>query len=130
MTGIFPARARDTGTRPSGAAGPLRRQRWAGRRWCRGPGPAALPGVGWAKSGAVSQAVAGVLSDRGRYVDGSAACGDPCGRLLWPGATLGAMPYLEPNPPKPQKKLLLIFCLMMAVPAAVAIVASVAARMG
>jgi hypothetical protein len=40
------------------------------------------------------------------------------------------MPYLEPNPPKPQKKLLVVFGLMMAVPAAVAIVASIAARMG
>jgi hypothetical protein len=40
------------------------------------------------------------------------------------------MPYLEPNPPQPQKKLLIIFGLMMAVPAVVAIVATIAAKMG
>lgn len=40
------------------------------------------------------------------------------------------MPYLDPDPPKPQKKLLLVFGLMMAVPAVVAIVATIAARMG
>jgi hypothetical protein len=55
---------------------------------------------------------------------------DPRGGPVLPGATLVAMPYLEPNPPKPQKKLLLVFALMMAVPAAVAIIATIAARMG
>ncbi len=36
------------------------------------------------------------------------------------------MPVLEPNPPEPQKKLLLIFGLMMAVPAVVAVIAMIA----
>ena len=40
------------------------------------------------------------------------------------------MPVLEPNPPQPQKKLLLIFGLMMAVPAVVAVIATIAAKMG
>jgi hypothetical protein len=40
------------------------------------------------------------------------------------------MPVLEPNPPRPQKKLLLVFGLMMLVPAVVAVVASIAATMG
>ncbi|WP_329319568.1 SGM_5486 family transporter-associated protein [Streptomyces sp. NBC_01537] len=40
------------------------------------------------------------------------------------------MPVLEPNPPQPQKKLLLIFALMMGVPAVVAVIATIAARMG
>jgi hypothetical protein len=40
------------------------------------------------------------------------------------------MPVLEPNPPQPQKKLLIIFGLMMAVPAVVAVIATIAARMG
>jgi len=40
------------------------------------------------------------------------------------------MPVLEPNPPQPQRKLLIIFGLMMGVPAFVAVVATIAARMG
>jgi hypothetical protein len=40
------------------------------------------------------------------------------------------MPVLEPDPPTPQKKLLVIFGLMMAVPALVAVVAIIAARLG
>ena len=40
------------------------------------------------------------------------------------------MPVLEPNPPQPQKKLLIIFGLMMGVPAVVAVIATIAARMG
>ncbi|WP_265737757.1 SGM_5486 family transporter-associated protein [Actinacidiphila oryziradicis] len=40
------------------------------------------------------------------------------------------MPVLEPNPPTPQKKLLVIFGLMMLVPAVVAVIASFASRMG
>lgn len=40
------------------------------------------------------------------------------------------MPVLEPNPPQSQRRLLIIFGLMMGVPAVVAIVATIAARMG
>ncbi|MFC4030529.1 SGM_5486 family transporter-associated protein [Streptomyces polygonati] len=40
------------------------------------------------------------------------------------------MPVLEPNPPRPQRRLLIIFGVMMAVPAFVAVVATIAARMG
>lgn len=40
------------------------------------------------------------------------------------------MPVLEPNPPQPQRKLLIIFGLMMGVPAVVAVVATIAAHMG
>ncbi|MDX3238109.1 SGM_5486 family transporter-associated protein [Streptomyces sp. ME03-5709C] len=40
------------------------------------------------------------------------------------------MPVLEPNPPQPQKKLLIIFGCMLAVPAVVAVIAVIAARMG
>ncbi|WP_274598789.1 SGM_5486 family transporter-associated protein [Streptomyces albus subsp. chlorinus] len=37
------------------------------------------------------------------------------------------MPVLEPNPPEPQKKLLLIFGLMMGVAVVVGVIASIAA---
>jgi hypothetical protein len=40
------------------------------------------------------------------------------------------MPVLEPNPPQPQKKLLLVLCLMLGVPAVVAVIASIAANYG
>ncbi|WP_329130494.1 SGM_5486 family transporter-associated protein [Streptomyces sp. NBC_01476] len=40
------------------------------------------------------------------------------------------MPVLEPNPPQPQRRLLMIFGMMMAVPAIVAVVAIFASRMG
>ncbi|WP_265736767.1 SGM_5486 family transporter-associated protein [Actinacidiphila yeochonensis] len=40
------------------------------------------------------------------------------------------MPVLEPNPPNPQRRLLIVFGLMMGVPAIVAIVAIIAAGMG
>ncbi|MDI5963076.1 SGM_5486 family transporter-associated protein [Streptomyces sp. SL13] len=40
------------------------------------------------------------------------------------------MPVLEPNPPQPQKKLLLVFGLMLAVPAVVAIIATIGAHYG
>jgi hypothetical protein len=40
------------------------------------------------------------------------------------------MPVLEPNPPRSQRRLLIIFGLMMGVPAIVAVVATFAARMG
>ena len=40
------------------------------------------------------------------------------------------MPVLEPNPPQPQRRLLTLFGLMMGVPAIVAVVAIIAARMG
>jgi hypothetical protein len=40
------------------------------------------------------------------------------------------MPVLEPNPPEPQRRLLVIFGLMMGVLVLVAVVASVAATMG
>ncbi|SEO75163.1 SGM_5486 family transporter-associated protein [Actinacidiphila rubida] len=40
------------------------------------------------------------------------------------------MPVLEPNPPQPQRRLLIIFGLMMGVPAIVAIIATIGARMG
>lgn len=40
------------------------------------------------------------------------------------------MPVLEPDPPQPQKKLLIIFGLMMVVPAVVAVIATFAAKMG
>ncbi len=40
------------------------------------------------------------------------------------------MPVLEPNPPRPQRKLLITFGLMMGVPAIVAVIATIAARMG
>lgn len=40
------------------------------------------------------------------------------------------MPVLEPNPPQPQRRLLIIFGLMMGVVAIVAVIASVADRMG
>lgn len=40
------------------------------------------------------------------------------------------MPVLEPNPPQPQRRLLIIFGLMMGVVAIVAVIASVAATMG
>jgi len=40
------------------------------------------------------------------------------------------MPVLEPNPPQPQRKLLIIFLLMLGVPALVAVIATIAARMG
>lgn len=40
------------------------------------------------------------------------------------------MPVLEPNPPQPQRRLLIMFGLMMGVPAIVAVVAIFAARMG
>ncbi|MDJ1137731.1 SGM_5486 family transporter-associated protein [Streptomyces iconiensis] len=37
------------------------------------------------------------------------------------------MPVLEPNPPKPQKKLLLIFGVMIAVTVVIGVIASIAA---
>lgn len=37
---------------------------------------------------------------------------------------------LEPNPPQPQKKLLIIFGLMLAVPALVAVIATIGAKFG
>jgi hypothetical protein len=40
------------------------------------------------------------------------------------------MPVLEPNPPQSQRRLLIIFGLMLGVPALVAVVATFAARMG
>jgi hypothetical protein len=40
------------------------------------------------------------------------------------------MPVLEPNPPKPQKKFLLMLGLMLGVPALVAVVASIGAHFG
>ncbi|MFD3453477.1 SGM_5486 family transporter-associated protein [Streptomyces sp. NPDC058691] len=40
------------------------------------------------------------------------------------------MPVLEPNPPQPQKKLLLIFGLMLAVPALVAVIAIIGSKFG
>lgn len=40
------------------------------------------------------------------------------------------MPVLEPNPPQPQKKLLIIFGLMMAVPALVAVIAVIGSKFG
>lgn len=40
------------------------------------------------------------------------------------------MPVLEPNPPRPQRKLLILFCMMLGVPAFVAVIATIAARMG
>jgi hypothetical protein len=40
------------------------------------------------------------------------------------------MPVLEPNPPQSQRRLLLVFALMLGVPAVVAVVATFAARMG
>ena len=40
------------------------------------------------------------------------------------------MPVLEPNPPQPQRKLLIILFLMLGVPAFVAVIATIAARMG
>ncbi|MEU6852114.1 SGM_5486 family transporter-associated protein [Actinacidiphila alni] len=40
------------------------------------------------------------------------------------------MPVLEPNPPQSQRRLLIVFGLMLGVPALVAIVATIAARMG
>ncbi|SCE10879.1 hypothetical protein GA0115240_13881 [Streptomyces sp. DvalAA-14] len=40
------------------------------------------------------------------------------------------MPVLDPNPPQPQRRLLKVFGLMMAVPAFVAVIAIIAARMG
>lgn len=40
------------------------------------------------------------------------------------------MPVLEPNPPQSQRRLLIIFGLMMGVPAIVAVVAVFASRMG
>jgi hypothetical protein len=40
------------------------------------------------------------------------------------------MPVLEPNPPQPQRRLLIIFGLMMGVVALVAVIASVADKMG
>lgn len=40
------------------------------------------------------------------------------------------MPVLEPNPPQSQRRLLIVLALMLGVPALVAIIASVAARMG
>ncbi len=40
------------------------------------------------------------------------------------------MPVLEPNPPNPQKKFLLVLTLMLAVPALVAVIATVGANYG
>jgi hypothetical protein len=40
------------------------------------------------------------------------------------------MPVLEPNPPQPQRRLLFVLGLMLAVPAVVAVIATFAARMG
>ncbi len=40
------------------------------------------------------------------------------------------MPVLEPNPPQPQKKLLMVLGLMLGVPAVVAVIASIAAHYG
>lgn len=40
------------------------------------------------------------------------------------------MPVLEPNPPRPQRKFLIVLGLMLAVPAVVAVVATFAAKMG
>ncbi|MEU4093078.1 SGM_5486 family transporter-associated protein [Streptomyces sp. NPDC026673] len=40
------------------------------------------------------------------------------------------MPVLEPNPPQPQKKLLIVFGLMMAVPALVAVIAVIGSKLG
>ncbi|MDX2850220.1 MULTISPECIES: SGM_5486 family transporter-associated protein [Streptomycetaceae] len=40
------------------------------------------------------------------------------------------MPVLEPDPPQPQKKLLIVFGLMMAVPAFVAVIAVIGAKFG
>ena len=40
------------------------------------------------------------------------------------------MPVLEPNPPQPQKRFLLMLALMLGVPAAVAVIATIAAKMG
>jgi len=40
------------------------------------------------------------------------------------------MPVLEPNPPDPHKKLLLLMVLILGVPALVAVVATFAAKMG
>ena len=40
------------------------------------------------------------------------------------------MPVLEPNPPQPQKKFLLFLGLMLAVPAIVAVIATVGAHYG
>jgi hypothetical protein len=40
------------------------------------------------------------------------------------------MPVLEPNPPQPQKKLLIIFGLMLAVPALVAVIAIIGSKFG
>jgi len=46
------------------------------------------------------------------------------------GCHTGAMPVLEPHPPQPQKKLLLVLALMLGVPAVVAVIASVASNFG
>jgi hypothetical protein len=40
------------------------------------------------------------------------------------------MPVLEPNPPQPQKKFLLVLGLMLGVPALVAIVATIGSHYG
>ncbi|WTO59171.1 SGM_5486 family transporter-associated protein [Streptomyces sp. NBC_00212] len=40
------------------------------------------------------------------------------------------MPVLEPHPPRSQKRLLLLLGLMLAVPAVVAIIATIGARLG
>ncbi|WP_275124627.1 SGM_5486 family transporter-associated protein [Streptomyces sp. ICBB 8177] len=40
------------------------------------------------------------------------------------------MPVLEPNPPQPQKKLLLVFGLMLGVPALVAVIATIGSHFG
>jgi len=40
------------------------------------------------------------------------------------------MPVLDPNPPQPQRRLLILFGVMMGVPAIVAVIAIIAARMG
>lgn len=37
------------------------------------------------------------------------------------------MPVLEPNPPKPQKKLLMVFSLMIGVTVVIGVIASIAA---
>ncbi|WP_406860091.1 SGM_5486 family transporter-associated protein [Streptomyces sp. HUAS MG47] len=36
------------------------------------------------------------------------------------------MPYLEPNPPNGQKKLLLVFCTMLGIGAVIAVIATIA----
>ncbi|WP_406503050.1 SGM_5486 family transporter-associated protein [Streptomyces sp. NBC_00212] len=40
------------------------------------------------------------------------------------------MPVLEPDPPRPQRRLLLLLGLMLAVPAPLAVVATIGARLG